>query len=154
MWIVNRLPWYAAGVHQCICTNVHEGTRHVFFFIFLFLYCVHDKLLLVINIPADLIWEFFLLYIFRYWSFWLGDVSCQLQLDRSNVLHWEREIGYWVSERKINSFSLLLQSHSYLFSFSRGVLTFICKWFFFFFFFFFFLSSSSFFLLFPDILTL
>merc|ERR1719262_2023468 len=26
MWIVNKLPWYAAGVHQCICTTVHEGS--------------------------------------------------------------------------------------------------------------------------------
>jgi hypothetical protein len=25
MWIVNHLPWYAAGVHQCICTNVHQA---------------------------------------------------------------------------------------------------------------------------------
>ena len=24
-WIVNKFPWYAAGVHQCICTNVHDG---------------------------------------------------------------------------------------------------------------------------------
>ena len=26
MWIINRLPWYAAGVHQCICTNVHQDS--------------------------------------------------------------------------------------------------------------------------------
>lgn len=26
MWIVNKLPWYAAGVHQCICTHVHQGS--------------------------------------------------------------------------------------------------------------------------------
>jgi hypothetical protein len=25
LWIINKLPWYAAGVHQCICTTVHEG---------------------------------------------------------------------------------------------------------------------------------
>ena len=25
MWIINHLPWYAAGVHQCICTTVHAG---------------------------------------------------------------------------------------------------------------------------------
>ena len=25
MWIVNHLPWYAAGVHQCICTKVNQG---------------------------------------------------------------------------------------------------------------------------------
>lgn len=24
-WIVNKLPWYALGVEQCICTQVHEG---------------------------------------------------------------------------------------------------------------------------------
>jgi len=24
-WIVNAYPWYALGVHQCICTNVREG---------------------------------------------------------------------------------------------------------------------------------
>jgi len=24
-WVVNRFPWYAAGVHQCICTEAHEG---------------------------------------------------------------------------------------------------------------------------------
>ena len=24
-WIVNENPWYAFGVHQCICTNVREG---------------------------------------------------------------------------------------------------------------------------------
>ena len=26
LWIVNHLPWYAAGVHQCICTKVHQGS--------------------------------------------------------------------------------------------------------------------------------
>ena len=26
MWIINHLPWYAANVHQCICTNVHQGS--------------------------------------------------------------------------------------------------------------------------------
>ena len=25
MWIVNHLPWYAASVHQCICTQVHAA---------------------------------------------------------------------------------------------------------------------------------
>jgi len=24
-WIVNQLPWYAGGIHQCICTTIHEG---------------------------------------------------------------------------------------------------------------------------------
>ncbi|KAK3279201.1 hypothetical protein CYMTET_12903 [Cymbomonas tetramitiformis] len=24
-WVVNKYPWYAAGVHQCICTQAHEG---------------------------------------------------------------------------------------------------------------------------------
>merc|ERR1711871_139552 len=24
-WVVNKFPWYAAGVHQCICTEAHEG---------------------------------------------------------------------------------------------------------------------------------
>jgi len=24
-WIVNHLPWYAAGVHQCICTTIKDG---------------------------------------------------------------------------------------------------------------------------------
>jgi len=24
-WVVNQFPWYAAGVHQCICTEAHEG---------------------------------------------------------------------------------------------------------------------------------
>jgi len=24
-WIVNHLPWYAGGVHQCICTDIKEG---------------------------------------------------------------------------------------------------------------------------------
>lgn len=26
-WVVNRFPWYAAGVHQCICTEAHEGAN-------------------------------------------------------------------------------------------------------------------------------
>jgi len=26
MWIINKLPWYAAGVHQCICTTVHQAS--------------------------------------------------------------------------------------------------------------------------------
>jgi hypothetical protein len=26
LWIVNKFPWYAAGTHQCICTNVHQGS--------------------------------------------------------------------------------------------------------------------------------
>ena len=26
MWIINKLPWYAAGVHQCICTKVHQDS--------------------------------------------------------------------------------------------------------------------------------
>merc|ERR1711990_714330 len=26
LWIVNQFPWYAAGTHQCICTNVHQGS--------------------------------------------------------------------------------------------------------------------------------
>ena len=25
MWIINKFPWYAAGVHQCICTQPREG---------------------------------------------------------------------------------------------------------------------------------
>merc|ERR1711988_1595027 len=25
MWIVNKFPWYAAGVHQCICTEPRQG---------------------------------------------------------------------------------------------------------------------------------
>jgi len=25
MWIVNKLPWYAAGIHQCICTEPRQG---------------------------------------------------------------------------------------------------------------------------------
>ena len=108
--------------------QTYTRVRDMFSFFFFYSFIVfNNKLLLVINIPADMIWEFFLLYIFRYWSFWLGDVSCQLQLDGSNVLHWEREIGYWVSERKINSFSLLLQSHSRIYFHSAGVLTFNCK---------------------------
>jgi len=24
-WIVNRLPWYAGGIHQCICTKIRDG---------------------------------------------------------------------------------------------------------------------------------
>jgi len=24
-WVINHLPWYALGVHQCICTAVHQG---------------------------------------------------------------------------------------------------------------------------------
>lgn len=24
-WVVNHLPWYAGGVHQCICTDIREG---------------------------------------------------------------------------------------------------------------------------------
>jgi hypothetical protein len=24
-WVVNKFPWYAAGIHQCICTQAHEG---------------------------------------------------------------------------------------------------------------------------------
>lgn len=24
-WVVNHLPWYAAGVHQCICTQIYQG---------------------------------------------------------------------------------------------------------------------------------
>merc|ERR1711907_100581 len=24
-WVVNHFPWYALGVHQCICTEAHEG---------------------------------------------------------------------------------------------------------------------------------
>lgn len=26
MWIINHLPWYAAGVHQCICTKIEQGS--------------------------------------------------------------------------------------------------------------------------------
>lgn len=26
LWIVNQFPWYAADTHQCICTNVHQGS--------------------------------------------------------------------------------------------------------------------------------
>lgn len=25
MWIINKFPWYAAGIHQCICTNPREA---------------------------------------------------------------------------------------------------------------------------------
>jgi len=24
-WVINHFPWYALGVHQCICTMAHEG---------------------------------------------------------------------------------------------------------------------------------
>jgi len=24
-WVVNHLPWYAGGVHQCVCTHIREG---------------------------------------------------------------------------------------------------------------------------------
>jgi len=24
-WVVNKFPWYAAGIHQCVCTEAHEG---------------------------------------------------------------------------------------------------------------------------------
>merc|ERR1711871_1556495 len=24
-WVVNHFPWYALGIHQCICTQAHEG---------------------------------------------------------------------------------------------------------------------------------
>jgi len=24
-WVVNHLPWYAGGVHQCVCTDIKEG---------------------------------------------------------------------------------------------------------------------------------
>jgi len=24
-WVVNHLPWYALGVHQCVCTDIKEG---------------------------------------------------------------------------------------------------------------------------------
>merc|ERR1711871_394416 len=24
-WVVNHFPWYALGIHQCICTEAHEG---------------------------------------------------------------------------------------------------------------------------------
>merc|ERR1711907_67306 len=24
-WVVNHFPWYALGIHQCICTMAHEG---------------------------------------------------------------------------------------------------------------------------------
>jgi len=24
-WVVNHFPWYAAGIHQCICTEAHQG---------------------------------------------------------------------------------------------------------------------------------
>jgi len=26
-WVVNHFPWYAAGIHQCICTEAHEGAN-------------------------------------------------------------------------------------------------------------------------------
>ena len=25
MWIVNHFPWYAFGVHQCVCVAIREG---------------------------------------------------------------------------------------------------------------------------------
>lgn len=25
LWVVNKFPWYAAGVHQCVCTQPREG---------------------------------------------------------------------------------------------------------------------------------
>merc|ERR1711871_1269288 len=27
-WVVNKFPWYAAGVHQCICTQARQGGDH------------------------------------------------------------------------------------------------------------------------------
>merc|ERR1712166_1329949 len=24
-WVVNHFPWYALGIHQCICTEAHQG---------------------------------------------------------------------------------------------------------------------------------
>ena len=24
-WVVNKLPWYVGGIHQCICTHIREG---------------------------------------------------------------------------------------------------------------------------------
>lgn len=24
-WVVNKLPWYAGGIHQCVCTDIKEG---------------------------------------------------------------------------------------------------------------------------------
>ena len=24
-WVVNTLPWYVGGVHQCICTHIREN---------------------------------------------------------------------------------------------------------------------------------
>jgi hypothetical protein len=26
-WVVNHLPWYAGGVHQCVCTHIREGAQ-------------------------------------------------------------------------------------------------------------------------------
>ena len=23
-WVVNKFPWYAGGIHQCICTHIRE----------------------------------------------------------------------------------------------------------------------------------
>ena len=25
-WVVNKFPWYAGGIHQCICTHIREVT--------------------------------------------------------------------------------------------------------------------------------
>jgi hypothetical protein len=27
-WVVNKFPWYAAGIHQCVCTEAREGGDH------------------------------------------------------------------------------------------------------------------------------
>ena len=24
-WVVNKLPWYVGGIHQCVCTHIREG---------------------------------------------------------------------------------------------------------------------------------
>ena len=24
-WVVNKLPWYVGGIHQCICTHIREN---------------------------------------------------------------------------------------------------------------------------------
>ena len=24
-WVVNKLPWYVGGIHQCICTDIKEN---------------------------------------------------------------------------------------------------------------------------------
>ena len=33
-WVVNHFPWYAGGIHQCICTTIREngeqGTKHYY----------------------------------------------------------------------------------------------------------------------------